>query len=292
MGYNYPGYGLRTKADYSRQLYQNCGTTARLSGSTEIKESLFVNLSAGTNTHNFNLTSTSASTAVLSIGLKPDLTIGKSGIQINPNLLPVGSYTDLEMDTSTGEVYRAASSLRYKTDISPIPTEKLEAILNLTPVSFTWKDGGEKSVGLIAEQVHDVGLTDFVIYNTNGEPEGIKYKLLNIALLSVLKNDVYNKPKLGSTEETTENIPIVITDNYTTSKTRYIIAKNKLTITLDSKSLKRFYIKSMSEIKIRPIIGKIDEEWEEIIMGPQSSIEVLCEGTQWYILSSDGLKNS
>ncbi len=292
MGYNYPGYGLRTKADYSRQLYQNCDTTAQFSGSTKLHQSLCVNLSSDTTTYNFNLTSTSASTAVFSIGLEPDLTIGKSAIQIDPNLIPVGSYTDLEIDTSTGEVYKAASSLRYKTDIVPIPTEKLQAILNLTPVSFTWKDNGKKSVGLIAEQVHDVGLTDFVIYDINGKPEGIKYKLLNIALLSVLKNDLGNKPKLSSEEETTENIPIVVTENYTTSKTRYIIAKNKLTITLDNKNLKRFYIKSMSEIKIKPVIGKIDEEWEEIVMGPQSSIEVLCEGTQWYILSSDGLKNS
>ena len=65
-----------------------------------------------------------------------------------------------------------------------------------------------------------------------------------------------------------------------------------MTITLDGKNLKRFYIKSMANIKIKPLVGKIDEEWEEIDMGPQSSIELLCEGTDWYILSSDGLKNS
>ena len=54
MGYKYPGYGLRTKADYSRQLYQNCDTTARFSGSTEMDQSLFVNLSADTTTYNFS----------------------------------------------------------------------------------------------------------------------------------------------------------------------------------------------------------------------------------------------
>ena len=48
----------------------------------------------------------------------------------------------------------------------------------------------------------------------------------------------------------------------------------------------------MANIKIKPLEGRIDEEWEEINMGPQSSIELLCEGTDWYILSSDGLKNS
>ncbi len=292
MGYKYPGYGLRTKADYSRQLYQNCDTTARFSGSTEMDQSLFVNLSADTTTYNFSLTSTSASTAVFAMGLTPDLTIGKSGIQILPSLLQTGSYNDLEIDTATGEVYRAASSLRYKKDIQPLSPQDLSSVLRLTPVSFKWKSNDKKSVGLIAEQVHDVGLTDFVTYNEKGEPDGVSYKLLTVALISVLQNNTQTQLKLNDTKETTENIPVVISTDYTTSQTRYIIAKNDLTITLDGKNLKRFYIKSMANIKIKPLVGKIDEEWEEINMGPQSSIELLCEGTDWYVLSSDGLKNS
>jgi len=292
MGYKYPGYGLRTKADYSRQLYQNCDTTARFSGSTEMDQSLFVNLSADTTTYNFSLTSTSASTAVFAMGLTPDLTIGKSGIQILPSLLQTGSYNDLEIDTATGEVYRAASSLRYKKDIQPISPQDLSSVLRLTPVSFKWKSNDKKSVGLIAEQVHDVGLTDFVTYNEKGEPDGVSYKLLTVALISVLQNNTQTQLKLNDTKETTENIPVVISTDYTTSQTRYIIAKNDLTITLDGKNLKRFYIKSMANIKIKPLVGKIDEEWEEINMGPQSSVELLCEGTDWYVLSSDGLKNS
>lgn len=292
MGYKYPGYGLRTKADYSRQLYQNCDTTARFSGSTELDQSLYVNLSANTTNYNFNLTSTSASTAVFSIGLAPDLTIGKSGVQILPSLLPTGSFNDLEIDTSTGEVYRAASSLRYKKEIQPLSPHELSAVLSLTPVSFKWKSNDKKSVGLIAEQVHDVGLTDFVTYNEKGEPDGVSYKLLTVALISVLQNNNQNLLNLNESKESTENIPIVINKDYITTNTRYIIAKGDLTITLDSKNLKRFYIKSMANIKLVPSTGKIDEEWEEINMGPQSSIELLCEGNSWYILSSDGLKNS
>ena len=292
MGYKYPGYGLRTKADYSRQLYQNCDSTACFSGSTEMGQNLFVNLSADTSNYNFSLTSTSASTAVFAVGLTPDLTIGKSGIQILPSLLPTGSFNDLEIDTSTGEVYRAASSLRYKKDIEPLSPQYLNTILKLTPVSFKWKSNDNKSVGLLAEQVHDVGLTDFVTYNENGEPDGVNYKLLTIALISVLQNNPETQLRLNDTKETTENIPVVVSTDYTTSQTRYIIAKDDLTITLDNKNLKRFYIKSMANIKIKPLIGKIDEEWEEINMGPQSGIELLCEGNNWYILSSDGLKNS
>ena len=202
MGYNYPGYGLRTKADYSRQLYQNCDTTAQFSGSTKLDQSLCVNLSSDTTTYNFNLTSTSASTAVFSIGLEPDLTIGKSGVQILSSLLPTGSFNDLEIDTSTGEVYRAASSLRYKKEIQPLSPNELSAVLSLTPVSFKWKSNNKKSVGLIAEQVHDVGLTDFVTYNEKGEPDGVSYKLLTVALISVLQNNTQTQLKLNETKET------------------------------------------------------------------------------------------
>tara|TARA_R110002051_G_scaffold57285_3_gene106114 strand:- start:986 stop:1864 length:879 start_codon:yes stop_codon:yes gene_type:complete len=292
MGYNYPGYGLRTKADLSRQIYQNCDTIAHFSGCTKMDQCLYVNLSADTPTYNFTLTSTSASTAVFAIGQTADLSIGKSAIQVLPSLIPVGAYNDLEIDTTTGEIYRAASSLRYKKDIKPLSPQQLSAVLRLTPVSFKWKSNNKKSVGLIAEQVHDVGLTDFVTYNIKGEPDGVSYKLLTVALLSVMQNDPNTQLKLSNTQETTENLPVVVSQDYTTSQTRYIIAKNDLTITLDGTNLKRFYIKSMANVIIKPKTGKIDEEWEEINMGPQSSVELLCEGTEWYVLSSDGLKNS
>ena len=48
----------------------------------------------------------------------------------------------------------------------------------------------------------------------------------------------------------------------------------------------------MANITIVPSDGLIDEEWEEIEMGPQSSIELIAHNGNWYVLSSDGLKNS
>ena len=153
MGYNYPGFGLRTKIDFSRQVYQNCDTTADLSGTTQIKQDLFINKSGTSSTYNFNFTSTSASTAVFSMGIDPNLTFGKSALQINSDLIPTGSGNDLEIDTATNEILKAASSLRYKKDIEKIPFNDLKAILELTPVRFKWKNSGKPSVGLIAEEV-------------------------------------------------------------------------------------------------------------------------------------------
>lgn len=293
MGYKYPGYGLRTKVDFSRQVYQNCGTTAELSGSTIMQEKLFVNLSGTSSTYNFNFTSTSANTAVFSMGLDPDLTFGKSALQVLSSLIPTGSGNDLEIDVTTNEIFKAASSLRYKKDVEAIPFNDLKAILQLTPVRFKWINNDKPSVGLLAEEVHSVGLTDFVTYNEKGQPDGVSYKLLTIALLSVIQNNI--SPTLieqQKVSEDFEDIPITIENDYTTKGTRYIITTKDLTVTLDDKTLKRFYIKSMANTVVKPLNGKIDEEWEEINMSPQSSIEILSNGNGWYILSSDGLKNS
>jgi hypothetical protein len=290
MGYNYPGYGLRTKADFSRQIYQNCNTTAEMSGSSKLQQNVFIGLSGISSTYNFNFTSTSANTAVFSMGVDPDLTYGKSAIQINSDLIPTGSGNELEIDTTTNEVFKAASSLRYKKDVVPLSFNELSPILQLTPVRFKWKNNNKPSVGLIAEEVDSVGLTDFVTYNKNGEPDGVSYKLLTIALISILKQGTV--PVIEKTVETVENIPITIVQDYVTSSTRYIIATEDLIITLNDKSLNRFYIKSMANITVKTKLGKIDGEWEEVNMGPQSSIEILSNGDGWFILSSDGLKNS
>lgn len=298
----YVGPGLRTRPDLSRQIYQPCNSTARLSGSTIIDHSLQVMLSGSCSTfsgstlgndYGFTITASTGNTVVVAIGQSPDRN-SQSGLQISPDIVPnTGSVTDLEYNTTTGEVVRTASSLRYKKDVEPLSYDRYKNILNLNPVQFKWKSNNKESVGFIAEEAHHLGLTDFVGYNEKGEPDSIGYKLLSIALIGILKKGVV-PPLQTSTQksESSDNIPITIQTDYQTSTTRYIIAQKDLTITLNDSVLKRYYIKSMANITIVPTKGLIDEEWEGIEMGPQSSIEVIAHEGNWYVLSSDGLKNS
>ena len=268
MGYPYEGSGFRTRVDLPRQVYQLCGTENHLSGSTRIDQSLQVMLSggcgtstSGTSLYGFTVSATSASTLVVAIGQRPFGGPSHSGFQINPALLPLSSsLIDLELNMGTGEVLRTASSSRYKKDIKPLSYDTYKNILNLTPVEFHWKSNNQKSIGFLAEEADKLGLKDFVAYNEAGLPESIGYKLLTVGLVGLLQNGV--KPTVLSTpKEEIEDIPIVIENNYTTTTTRYIIAKKDLTITLDVTTLKRFYIKSMANITIVPINGRIDEEW-------------------------------
>jgi hypothetical protein len=293
--------GLFTKVDFSRQVQQHKNTYAHLSGSTHIDQGLIVRGGiTGSSDNNVLIVTASTGNTVILCLARPLMTginyntpaNGGSPLQIDRNFLPVGTGVDIEL-TNTGQVAKILSSKRFKRDIKPLSYEDYKHLLNLNPVQFKWRGTNQDSVGFIAEQAHELGLSKFMVYDEEGKPEAISYKLLTVAIIGLLKNGI-EIPKVTSTiKEPIEDIPIIITEDYTTTTTRYIIAKkDDITITLDDTNLKRYYIKSMSEISVVPTQGLIDEEWQEIKMGPQSSIELIAYEGNWYVLSSDGLKNS
>ena len=63
-------------------------------------------------------------------------------------------------------------------------------------------------------------------------------------------------------------------------------------IVLDSKTTDHVVVKAMTKITIKPDIGKIDEDYDEIVADRYACIEFRFVGGTWYILSSDGLKQS
>jgi hypothetical protein len=89
---------------------------------------------------------------------------------------------------SAGNLFRSTSSLRYKTNIEDY-VGGLEKVGHLRPVTFnSLKDpGGKRYAGLIAEEVHDAGLTEFVEYNKEGEPDAVHYANLTALLIGAVK---------------------------------------------------------------------------------------------------------
>jgi len=76
---------------------------------------------------------------------------------------------------SSGLVKRSTSSLKYKTDVTDA-THGLTDLLKLRSVTYKGKnDGGTVFGGLIAEEVHDAGLTEFVQYAQDGTPDALAY---------------------------------------------------------------------------------------------------------------------
>ena len=61
---------------------------------------------------------------------------------------------------------------------------------DIKPVQWTWKDSGKKSAGVIAQQLQEIGLDDFVTEGEDGML-GVNYN----ALVSVLLAEVISLKK-------------------------------------------------------------------------------------------------
>jgi hypothetical protein len=87
-----------------------------------------------------------------------------------------GSASNLGV-ASNGIIYRSTSSLKYKKNVADA-THGLTDLLKLRSVTYKGKgenDGETVFGGLIAEEVHAVGLTEFVQYAEDGSPDALAY---------------------------------------------------------------------------------------------------------------------
>ena len=84
-------------------------------------------------------------------------------------------------------LYFYTSSKRYKQDIQPFQ-EDFHKILQAQPKSFTCKTTGEPGIGYIAEEFDELGLGSLVTYNNDGQPDALKYELVSLYLLEVVKD--------------------------------------------------------------------------------------------------------
>jgi hypothetical protein len=76
---------------------------------------------------------------------------------------------------SDGHIRRSTSSLRYKNTVSNA-THGLTELLTLRSVIYKGNNDGDTVFGgLIAEEVHDAGLTEFVQYDDDGQPDALAY---------------------------------------------------------------------------------------------------------------------
>lgn len=89
-----------------------------------------------------------------------------------------------------GLIHRNTSSLRYKTNVQDAPYGLADA-LKLRPVTFEDKKMSEdgdhtRFGGFIAEEVDEAGLTEFVVYNADKEPEALQYgNMVSLAIKAI-----------------------------------------------------------------------------------------------------------
>ena len=101
------------------------------------------------------------------------------GVLINPSTRNNETSASANMVvTSGGSFAFSTSSRRYKNTINDA-THGLAELLKLRSVTYkgnnTYNDGDTIFGGLIAEEVHDAGLTEFVVYDDQNKPESLHY---------------------------------------------------------------------------------------------------------------------
>jgi hypothetical protein len=90
----------------------------------------------------------------------------------------------------------------------------------------------------------------------------------------------------------TSEICFVTDESYTSKGEALIITKtlDMITIRLDSRTTDHIIIKSLTKTKILPINALIDEEYSEMNIGKGASVELYFSFGNWYVVSSDGIK--
>src|SRR6266542_646441 len=104
--------------------------------------------------------------------------------KLEVDTLGLAGSTNLCLNGSN-RIAPCSSSLRYKPRIQPF-LGGLNIINRLRPISFTWRDGGMRDVGLGAEEVERVEPL-LTFRNKEGEIEGVKYNQLSAVLVNAIK---------------------------------------------------------------------------------------------------------
>ena len=110
-------------------------------------------------------------------------------VQLNSNIGTSVSAANVYVDTADSyKLKRSTSSLRYKANVATY-TKGLAEVLMLRPVTFTSKDDYTKpAAGFIAEEVDAAGLTEFVVYDTDGLPDALNYANMTSLLAKAIQD--------------------------------------------------------------------------------------------------------
>jgi hypothetical protein len=103
----------------------------------------------------------------------PATTLHVNGTIRYTNRPATGTITAIGFDAN-GDLRASSSSLRYKYDIQDYG-KGLAEVMQLRPVSFKFNGEERTNIGYIAEEVDALGLSEVMLYDDEGQPEGVLY---------------------------------------------------------------------------------------------------------------------
>jgi hypothetical protein len=102
------------------------------------------------------------------------------------------------------------------------------------------------------------------------------------------------KRVIGEEVLLTSQVCMISDEIYTTEGESVIITKELelIEVILNHKNTDHVIVKALTNTKIKPIEGLIDEEFNEINIEKGACVELYYAFGSWFIVSSDGLKQS
>ena len=102
------------------------------------------------------------------------------------------------------------------------------------------------------------------------------------------------KRVIGEEVLLTSQVCMVSDETYTTEGESVVITKELelIEVILNHKNTDHVIVKALTNTKIKPIEGLIDEEYSEINIEKGACVELYYAFGSWFIVSSDGLKQS
>ena len=102
------------------------------------------------------------------------------------------------------------------------------------------------------------------------------------------------KRVIGEEVLLTSQVCMISDETYTTEGESVVITKDldSIEVILNHKNTDHVIIKALTNTKIKPIEGLIDEEYSEINIEKGACVELYYAFGSWFVVSSDGLKQS
>jgi Chaperone of endosialidase len=153
-----------SSASINRTLVANVGCAVAATGTTSAHYSLYCYDSAGT-----TLFYTRADGGLFTNGSKTESPAGSGATTASAANMYVAAVA------GNSQILRSTSSARYKNSIENA-SYGLSEVMQLRPVTYKGNNDGDKVFGgFIAEEVHAVGLTPFVVYDEQNRPDALAY---------------------------------------------------------------------------------------------------------------------
>jgi hypothetical protein len=156
-------------------------------GTTDLTSTTLRIKSTTTGSSNFVLYTEDSSANIL-FWVRDDGYITTGSRTSSPYNLTSGNAANMVVGAD-GTLYRSTSSLKYKTDIEDYD-KGLAEVMQMRPVYYKSINEREKDLtfaGLIAEEIQELGLTEFVQYAEDGTPDALSYSNMASLLIKAIQ---------------------------------------------------------------------------------------------------------